>query len=157
MQRLIQDEIKQKLAESILFGNLAKEGGLVKVSVKKGKLDLNWKKLIQPNQTIVFYMETYKCIDMYKNLLFLQFQCVISFSILLFNNSINWISRLKYWKQFNSSINWTPNWMKFNNSIYWKRDSINSIIQFFQFIELFRRNQNFQYFNILNEILNFFQ
>ena len=39
-------------------------------------------------ETIVFYMETYKCIDMYKNLLFLQFQCVISFSILLFNNSI---------------------------------------------------------------------
>jgi len=24
--------------------------------LKKGKLDLNWKKLIQPNQTIVFYM-----------------------------------------------------------------------------------------------------
>ena len=42
MQRLIQDEIKQKLAESILFGNLAKEGGLVKVSVKKGKLDLSF-------------------------------------------------------------------------------------------------------------------
>ena len=24
--------------------------------LKKGKLDLNWEKLIQPNQTIVFYM-----------------------------------------------------------------------------------------------------
>ncbi len=42
MQRLIQDEIKQKLAESILFGDLAKEGGYVKVSVKKGKLNLSF-------------------------------------------------------------------------------------------------------------------
>ena len=30
-------------------------------------------------ETTVFCMETYKCIDMYKNLLFLQFQCVICF------------------------------------------------------------------------------
>ena len=42
MQRLIQDEIKQKLAESILFGDLAKEGGVAKVSVKKEKLDINF-------------------------------------------------------------------------------------------------------------------
>ena len=42
MQRLIQDEIKQKLAESILFGELAKEGGIAKVSVKKKKLDIKF-------------------------------------------------------------------------------------------------------------------
>ena len=42
MQRLIQDEIKQKLAESILFGELAKEGGIAKVSVKKEKLDIKF-------------------------------------------------------------------------------------------------------------------
>ena len=42
MQRLIQDEIKQKLAESILFGDLAKEGGVAKVSVKKEKLDIKF-------------------------------------------------------------------------------------------------------------------
>jgi len=42
MQRLIQDEIKQKLAESILFGDLAKEGGVAKVSVKKDKLDIKF-------------------------------------------------------------------------------------------------------------------
>ena len=42
MQRLIQDEIKQKLAESILFGDLAKEGGIAKVSVKKEKLDIKF-------------------------------------------------------------------------------------------------------------------
>ena len=42
MQRLIQDEIKQKLAESILFGDLAKEGGIAKVSVKKDKLDIKF-------------------------------------------------------------------------------------------------------------------
>ena len=42
MQRLIQDEIKQKLAESILFGELAKEGGVAKVSVKKENLDIKF-------------------------------------------------------------------------------------------------------------------
>ena len=42
MQRLIQDEIKQKLAESILFGDLAKDGGIAKVSVKKEKLDIKF-------------------------------------------------------------------------------------------------------------------
>ena len=42
MQRLIQDEIKQKLAESILFGELAKDGGIAKVSVKKDILDIKF-------------------------------------------------------------------------------------------------------------------
>ncbi len=42
MQRLIQDEIKQKLAESILFGELAKEGGIAKVSAKKDKLEITF-------------------------------------------------------------------------------------------------------------------
>ena len=42
MQRLIQDEIKQKLAESILFGKLAKDGGIAKVSVKKENLDIKF-------------------------------------------------------------------------------------------------------------------
>ena len=42
MQRLIKDEIKQKLAESILFGELAKEGGVAKVSVKKENLDIKF-------------------------------------------------------------------------------------------------------------------
>jgi len=42
MQRLIQDEIKQKLAESILFGDLAKEGGIAKVSIKKNQVDIKF-------------------------------------------------------------------------------------------------------------------
>ena len=42
MQRLIQDEIKQKLAESILCGELAKDGGIAKVSVKKDILDIKF-------------------------------------------------------------------------------------------------------------------
>ncbi len=42
MQRLIQDEIKQKLAESILFGELAKEGGIARVSAKKDKLEITF-------------------------------------------------------------------------------------------------------------------
>ena len=42
MQRLIQDKIKQKLAESILFGDLAKDGGTAKVSVKKDILDIEF-------------------------------------------------------------------------------------------------------------------
>ena len=37
--RVIQEEIKKPLAEELLFGKLAK-GGLVKVAVKDGKLDL---------------------------------------------------------------------------------------------------------------------
>ena len=39
MARVIQEEIKKPLAEELLFGKLAK-GGLVKVGVKDGKLDL---------------------------------------------------------------------------------------------------------------------
>ena len=42
MQRLIQDEIKQKLAESILFGDLAKEGGIARVSIKKDQIDIKF-------------------------------------------------------------------------------------------------------------------
>ena len=37
--RVIQEHIKKPLAEELLFGKLTK-GGLVKVSVKDGKLDL---------------------------------------------------------------------------------------------------------------------
>mgnify|MGYP003899384329 FL=1 len=37
--RVIQEEIKKPLAEELLFGRLIK-GGLVKVAVKDGKLDL---------------------------------------------------------------------------------------------------------------------
>ncbi|MEM8821804.1 MAG: AAA family ATPase, partial [Pseudomonadota bacterium] len=39
LSRVIQDSIKKPLAEELLFGKLAK-GGLVKVAVKDGKLDL---------------------------------------------------------------------------------------------------------------------
>ena len=42
MQRLIQDEIKQKLAESILFGDLSKKGGVVLVSEKKDDLVISF-------------------------------------------------------------------------------------------------------------------
>jgi ATP-dependent Clp protease ATP-binding subunit ClpA len=37
--RVIQEYIKKPLAEELLFGKLAK-GGIVKVGVKEGKLDL---------------------------------------------------------------------------------------------------------------------
>jgi ATP-dependent Clp protease ATP-binding subunit ClpA len=37
--RVIQEHIKKPLAEDLLFGKLAK-GGLVKVGVKDGKIDL---------------------------------------------------------------------------------------------------------------------
>ena len=39
LARVIQEHIKKPLAEELLFGNLAK-GGIVRVSVKDGKLDL---------------------------------------------------------------------------------------------------------------------
>ena len=39
LSRVIQEHIKKPLAEDLLFGKLAK-GGIVKVSVKSGKLDL---------------------------------------------------------------------------------------------------------------------
>ena len=40
MQRLIQNKIKKPLAEDILFGRLAKQGGLVRVDVEDGELQL---------------------------------------------------------------------------------------------------------------------
>ena len=40
MQRLIQNKIKKPLAEDILFGLLAKQGGLVRVDVEDGELQL---------------------------------------------------------------------------------------------------------------------
>ena len=40
MQRLIQDKIKRELADMILFGPLAKGGGLLRVSLKDGELAL---------------------------------------------------------------------------------------------------------------------
>jgi ATP-dependent Clp protease ATP-binding subunit ClpA len=46
LARVIQEEIKKPLAEELLFGKLAK-GGLVKVGVKDGKLDLQ----IDPPET----------------------------------------------------------------------------------------------------------
>ena len=39
--RVIQEHIKKPLAEELLFGKLIK-GGLVKVGVKNGKLDLKY-------------------------------------------------------------------------------------------------------------------
>ena len=39
LARVIQEEIKKPLAEELLFGKLS-EGGIVKVGVKDGKLDL---------------------------------------------------------------------------------------------------------------------
>jgi len=41
MQRLIQDKIKKPLAEDILFGRLAKHGGVVQVDIEDGDLVLN--------------------------------------------------------------------------------------------------------------------
>ena len=41
MQRLIQDKIKKPLAEDILFGRLAKHGGVVQVEIEDGDLVLN--------------------------------------------------------------------------------------------------------------------
>ena len=40
MQRLIQNKIKKPLAEDILFGRLAKQGGLVRVDVEGDELQL---------------------------------------------------------------------------------------------------------------------
>ena len=41
MQRLIQNKIKKPLAEDILFGRLAKHGGLVHVDIEDDDLVLN--------------------------------------------------------------------------------------------------------------------
>ena len=38
MQRLIQDKIKRQLAEDLLFGDLSKQGGVVRVTVRDGDL-----------------------------------------------------------------------------------------------------------------------
>ncbi len=40
MQRLIQDKIKRQLAEDLLFGDLSKSGGTVKISVDDGELSV---------------------------------------------------------------------------------------------------------------------
>jgi ATP-dependent Clp protease ATP-binding subunit ClpA len=42
MQRLIQDKIKKNLAESILFGDLSKKGGIVNVSAAKNDLKITF-------------------------------------------------------------------------------------------------------------------
>ena len=42
MQRLIQDKIKKNLAESILFGDLSKKGGVVLVSEAKDDLVISF-------------------------------------------------------------------------------------------------------------------
>ena len=42
MQRLIQDKIKKNLAESILFGDLSKKGGIVNVSAAKDDLKITF-------------------------------------------------------------------------------------------------------------------
>ncbi len=41
MQRLIQEKIKRQLAEDVLFGNLAKNGGTVHVTVENGELKVS--------------------------------------------------------------------------------------------------------------------
>jgi ATP-dependent Clp protease ATP-binding subunit ClpA len=48
--RVIQEHIKKPLAEELLFGKLAK-GGLVKVAVKDGKIDLQIDGPDQPRLT----------------------------------------------------------------------------------------------------------
>ena len=40
MQRLIQDKIKRQLADMLLFGPLAKGGGLLRVTVEDNELAL---------------------------------------------------------------------------------------------------------------------
>ena len=45
--RVIQEHIKKPLAEELLFGKLTK-GGIVKVGVKDGKIDLRLEGPIQP-------------------------------------------------------------------------------------------------------------
>jgi ATP-dependent Clp protease ATP-binding subunit ClpA len=41
MQRLIQEKIKRKLAEDLLFGALSKSGGTVRISVEDGELSVD--------------------------------------------------------------------------------------------------------------------
>ena len=40
MQRLIQEKIKRRLAEDILFGDLADGGGIVHITEEDGELDV---------------------------------------------------------------------------------------------------------------------
>jgi ATP-dependent Clp protease ATP-binding subunit ClpA len=42
MARLIQDKIKRPLAEEILFGELAKHGGVVHIDIKDGELTFDF-------------------------------------------------------------------------------------------------------------------
>ena len=42
MERLIQEHIKRPLADELLFGELSKEGGMVRISEKSGKLTLSY-------------------------------------------------------------------------------------------------------------------
>jgi ATP-dependent Clp protease ATP-binding subunit ClpA len=42
MQRLIQDKIKKNLAESILFGDLSKSGGVVTVKLKDNDIKVSF-------------------------------------------------------------------------------------------------------------------
>ena len=46
MQRLIQEKIKRKLAEDVLFGDLSKGGGIVRVSVADGELQVECEGLV---------------------------------------------------------------------------------------------------------------
>ncbi len=41
MQRLIQDKIKRRLAEDVLFGDLSRGGGTVRITVEEGELSLD--------------------------------------------------------------------------------------------------------------------
>jgi ATP-dependent Clp protease ATP-binding subunit ClpA len=49
LARVIQEEIKKPLAEELLFGKLSK-GGLVKIGIKNGKIDL---RIIEPEHTLI--------------------------------------------------------------------------------------------------------
>ncbi len=42
MERLIQEHIKRPLADELLFGKLSKDGGIVRISEKKGSLELTF-------------------------------------------------------------------------------------------------------------------
>jgi ATP-dependent Clp protease ATP-binding subunit ClpA len=41
MQRLIQEKIKRQLAEDVLFGDLSKGGGTVRITVEDDELSLD--------------------------------------------------------------------------------------------------------------------
>jgi ATP-dependent Clp protease ATP-binding subunit ClpA len=50
LARVIQEHIKKPLAEELLFGKLAK-GGIVRVGVKAGQIDLRIEELERPRLT----------------------------------------------------------------------------------------------------------